>query len=159
RGPFTIGVAAIMWTAAVLHQALSFRLVIFGARPDLLLVVGLALCLLMERRQAAWVGFASGVLMGAMAMANLASYVVSRTLTSYGVSYSEELELRSSPWGAGAVCAAGTILANLILMFLAPPPLIGPFLGATIRTAVYNGVLAVPVFLLLRRALGPLHRS
>jgi hypothetical protein len=48
-----------------------------------------------------------------------------------------------------------TIVAQLILMFFAPPPGIASFLGATIGSAMVNGVLAVPVHALLRRILGP----
>jgi hypothetical protein len=49
---------------------------------------------------------------------------------------------------------AVTILAQLMLMFVAPPAQLMPFLRDTIGTAIFDGVIAMPFYLLLKRLLG-----
>jgi hypothetical protein len=47
----------------------------------------------------------------------------------------------------------GTLLAYLLMMVPAPPPEVGRYLRDTIVAAMYNGVLAIPLYALLRRTL------
>ncbi|HRF58299.1 MAG TPA: hypothetical protein PLH94_00130 [Fimbriimonadaceae bacterium] len=139
------------WIMATLEQALAPKLSVFGCPPDFLMVMGASIALLSTPLGGAWAGFFSGLLQGALAGANLTAYVISRILPAFGIAWMSDLDIRIAPTVAGLIVAATTLVSQLLLMFLAPPPQILPFLGATIGTAMYNGVLAIPVYSLLRR--------
>ena len=127
----------ILYLAAVLQQAAAPRWSIFGATPD---------------------GFFFGLVQGCLPTANVTHYVVSRTLAGYGIAKANSLRLNPSLGLAFGTAAVATIVAQVIWMFIAAPPDIGGFLGDTIVSAMYNGVLAMPLYALLKRILGsPLH--
>lgn len=150
-----ISIAVTLWIAAALQQAMVRRLSIFGFEPDFMLLALACLSMFLTRSGGAVVGFLSGAIFGAIDFANITHYVISRTVTGFATAWSKGLNLDGTVLVACITVAASTAFARIILMFLAPPPLITPFLEATIRTAVYNGVLAVPVYLLLKRIMGP----
>jgi rod shape-determining protein MreD len=148
-------VAAIaLWLGAVLQQSLG-RYGILNARPDYLLVMLSCLCLYASRSGGALAGFAAGLLSGAITGANLTQYIFSRTVAGFGDAWARHLGLDPNAVTAAVNSFFMTVVAQLILMFFAPPPGITSFLGATIGSAMVNGVLAVPVNALLRRILGP----
>ena len=147
--------AVTLFLAAVLQQALAYRMSVFGGAPDFMLIALAALGMFANRPGGIVLGFSDGLLVGALSGANLQHYVASRTLTGLLLGWSAGLELPRSNWAAGLVAAAVTLFAQLTLMFLAPSHSIGAFLADTIRSAVYNGVLAIPVFALLKRFLAP----
>jgi rod shape-determining protein MreD len=147
--------AAVLWAAAVLQHGLAARLSVFGASPDLLLAAMAPIALLSRPAGALWCGFFCGLAYGAVAGANLAHYVVSRCLTAFGLSSANLLGIEFSVLAAGVLTALATICAQLLLLFLAPPASIGAFLTATIGSAMYNGVLAMPLYALLRRLFRP----
>lgn len=147
-----------IFVAAALHQALASRLVIFGARPDFLLVVTAVFSMFTKPVGGILTGALAGVFQGALPTANIAHYTISRALTGFAVAGSTGLRLQPTIGLAAATAALATIFAQLIWMFIAAPSNIGAFLGDTIRTAMYNGVLAMPLYALLRKIFGaPLH--
>jgi rod shape-determining protein MreD len=153
RGVLISGIA--IWVGAVLQQSLSSRIGIFGARPDFLLIILSCLSLYASRVGGAFIGFFTGLATGAITGSNMSQYIFSRTLTGFLDAWSRNLGFDPNAIVAAANAFAVTIFAQLILMFFAPPPGIAAFLGATIASAMVNGVLAVPVHALLRRILGP----
>lgn len=142
-------VLAALWLAGGLQQVLPQRLAVFGARPDFILIALAAICPIVSRPGAIWTGFAGGVIQGAVAGANLTHYAISRIVTALALSWLPELRLESTPWLLAATGFLSTLLAQILLMFLAAPPGIAAFLGATIGSAVYNGVLMIPLFWVL----------
>lgn len=155
RGIGGVFVAALcIWLAAIFQQAFG-RCGILGASPDFILVAMSCLCLFTGRAGGAVIGFFAGLAAGGISGANLSQYIVTRTLSGFLDSWSRNLGLDANAVVAAFNAFAVTIVAQLGLMFLAPPPGIAAFLGATIGTAMFNGVLAVPVHALLTRILGP----
>lgn len=148
----------LFWLGGALQQSVAPRLSLLGARPDFLLIALSVLSLFGPRATGAWLGFGAGLVHGALSMANMAQYVISRTVSGFFVGWSNDLHLRSGPQLAGLTTAAATLVAQLILLFLAPTTHIAGYLGATIKSAVYNGVLAVPLYLLVRGFSGPQNR-
>ncbi len=142
--------ALVLWIAAVLQQALPDRMAILGARPDLMLVAVLTLGLLIPAPGSIAVGFFGGLIQGALVGANLAQYVLTRMVTGYVASRLTELEIELSAPMAGLFVALGTLLAQIIMMFLAPPRSLGGFIGDTIETAIYNAVIAIPLYAVMR---------
>lgn len=146
----------LLWLAAVLQQGLADRLAIFGVAPNFLLIALGPMALLSRPSVGGTMGFFAGLIQGALAGANLTHYVISRTLAGFLTSLGNQLDIRLALTVAGLACAATTFIAQLILMFLAPPSgsLIA-YLFGSLGMALYNGILAIPLYSLLRRWFGP----
>lgn len=151
------------WTAgllilfAILDVGLSpwigFRL--FGgdpSNPQFLLTFGLVASLLVSPRSAMIIGFFSGALIGWMAGANFVGYTLSRMLACTAMSYLEHFNIDTSYVVVGLQIGIGTLFAGFIYMIVAPPSALLPFIAATIGSALFNAVLALPMLALLRWA-------
>jgi rod shape-determining protein MreD len=152
--PYVV-LALVFWIAAALEQAAAPSMAVSGARPDLLLVVALTAAVFFEPVWAALIGFLAGAMYGGVSGSDTARYSISYTLVAYGAGYVSRLELDVRPWYVALVVVGGTVLARLLMMIPAPPPEVWPYLRDTIFAAMYNGVLAVPLYVFLRRALRP----
>lgn len=141
------------WLAAVLQQAVVERVQIGGARPDLLLTLALASAVMFAPRFAALFGFVAGLLQGAIAGADLAHFTISYTIVAYFAGYLSWLELDIRAWYVALVVIGGTVTVGLLMMIPAPPSQLWPHLGDTILSAIYNGVLAIPLYALIKRSL------
>lgn len=97
-----------------------------------------------------------GLFYGGPAGANVAHYIISRTITGFAIAAARTMGLEPNAVTAPLATSFGTLFAQFLLLLLAPPNSIPDFLGDTIGSAVTNGVLAMPVFALLNRILGPL---
>lgn len=151
-------VVLTLWLAAILERGLAQHIGIFGAHPDFLLLTSIVIGLGLRRSGAAMTGFLAGVIQGALIGANLSHYVISRVVAAFAAAWSRELRFEMNPAALALTIAALTILGRLTFMVTAGPKHIGGFLGDTMGTAIYNGVLAIPVYALLRRVLNPVVR-
>lgn len=155
RGRLAAVSAVALWLAAVLQTGLVPYLTVFGSSPDLVLITVVVLSLYTGRAEAAIIGFVGGYLQGSLPAARLAHYITSRAITGFAIAWTRRLEYERRPLTAVIAVVLGTLLGQLLWMFLAAPKGIGAFIADTIRTAAYNGVLAVPVYALLNRILNP----
>jgi hypothetical protein len=140
------------WLSAVADQGLAPRIQMFGASPSFLLVTAVVLSLFSRPAGGAFWGFLSGLLFGALSGANLVAYVISRTITGFCVSSTRILGIDVGAILAMVIVFFATIFSSAILIFLAPRPDFANFLGATMISAIYNGVIAVPFYSLLKRS-------
>lgn len=152
--PFLV-LALVFWLAAAFQQAAAPHMRLLGAMPDFLLVSGLTCAVFFEPVVAALFGFIAGVLHGGVTGSDMANLTVSRTLVCYGAGFVSRLQLDVRPWYVSLVVLGGTLAARLLMMIPAPPPEVWPYLRDTIVAAMYNGVLALPLYVLLRRSLRP----
>ncbi len=149
-----LALVVAIWFLSAAQLALGPRLAIFGAQPSFLLCVLAVVGPTVGRQKSTFLGFAIGVISGAIAGINMVHFVISRTVAGFLVGWSNELRIEANV-ATVAICAAGcTVIAQILLMLLAPPPAIIPYLNATILSAIYNGVIAVPMFLAARQVLG-----
>ena len=146
-----------LWLAGGCQQSVSHRLAIAGIPPDFLLVVLGCLSICGTRRSGAVTGFFAGLIQGAISGANFAQYGLSRIVAGFLTGWLNALELEANAIVAFLAVVGTTLISQLLLMFLAPPSAsrIFSFLLATMGSAVYNGVLAIPFFVLLKRILDP----
>lgn len=154
RQPVPIISAIVMLLiATVLQQGFLGRYLLFGSQMELPLVVVLSFALVSRPAAGGALGLLSGVLTGGLSGVTLTYYALSRVIGGYilGTRADSEPDYRA---GAAWV-AAGTLISKLIMILLAPPPAVMPALGATILSAVYNGVVAIPVFALIQRLFRP----
>lgn len=150
--------AMMLWLCTALQIGLSPHWVVFGCQPDFLLVALACLCFYTARAGGATLGFVSGFLYGAMVTTNMAGYVISRTLAGFMTGWFNALEMKPNAVVASVTAIAVTLLARLTLVLLTPPPSLWPFLKATIGSSIYNGILAIPMYLLVYRLMGTTRR-
>ena len=156
---FAIGTVIVIWLAAACQQVLARRMAIAGCRPDFFLIVLTPLALWSSRKTGTILGFFCGLIQGATAGANLVGYTMSRTIGGFTVSWSKQIGFQPNVAVIAVTAGAATLFCQLVFMFLAPPSGVLSFLRDTIGSALYNGVLAVPVYLLLKGILNPSIRS
>jgi rod shape-determining protein MreD len=144
----------VLYLAAAAQQALA-RWTFLGGAPDYTVLALSALCLFTSPKAGAVLGFFDGWLYSALDGSNMWQYVLTRTLGGYLISRIADSGIERSLFSAVLAGFLGVLFCRLSLMFLAPPPALASFLGDTIRTAVYNGVLAMPLYAALNRIVGP----
>ena len=147
--------AILLWVGAVLQGSVAHRIGIATAQPDFLLIFMSVMSLYCSTAGSTGLGFFTGLMTGAPAGANLGAQAISRTFAGFADGWIGSIGFQPNAFWAAVNTAIVTVIAQLLLMFLAPPKAIPLFLAATIASAVYNGVLAMPVYLLLRRILSP----
>jgi rod shape-determining protein MreD len=123
-------------------------------RPDFLLIVLACAGLYCERRNATLLGFGSGLLQGVIAGANMTLYIASRAVAGFLLGCFNTLDVEVNGVLSVINAVILTLIAQLLLLFLGAHhgPLM-PYLGGTLVSAVYNGVIALPVYALLNRFL------
>jgi rod shape-determining protein MreD len=144
-----------LWVAGALQVAVAHRVAFWGFHPDFVLVFVVQLAFLMERSAGAITGFLGGVVHAAVVGAHLGTYAASRAVAGFVAAWVRRWGVAQNSVTVAAVVFGCTVLAQLLFLFLSPPRDIVQFLGDTIRSATYNGVLAMPVYALLRRILAP----
>ena len=124
---------------------------IFQVSPDFLVALTCVLGLMSSSRTGITLGFIAGLLMGSITGANMWQYVLSRILIGLAAGWISDQRFQTNPVAAGVVCSVGTLIGQIILMFVAPPPAILPYLTATIGTAIYNGVIGMLFCLVIEK--------
>lgn len=150
--------AVSTWLFGALQMGVSSRIGLFGASPDFLLVQIAAFSPFLNRLQGGVIGFFAGMVNGSFVGANMTQYVLSRTLTGFLAAWANDIRFAPNSLVIFMTGFASTVFANIVMLFMAPPAGIGPYLGATILSAVYNGVLVLPLYALLKRILDPVYR-
>jgi len=80
---------------------------------------------------------------------------LSRILAGLAVGQLHQTELARTAWVAALTAFLTVAVAQTILLFIAPSQNLGAFTLATMGTAIYNGVLAVPLDWGLSKVLRP----
>jgi len=142
-----------LWLAGVLQAGASPHMALFGVAPDFLLIFGLTMSLHLPRPGATGIGFFAGMIYGGLAGANLTHYIISRSIACFATSWSRRLRLELNYPTVGATVLVGTVIARVFFMFTAAPQDVGGFLRDTIAEATYNGVLALPLYALVKRVM------
>ena len=146
------GAVFLLWIAAILNLSVATRLSVLGGTPDFPLVVLACLSLRFSRRGSTVLGFGSGLVTGVLAGANMTIYVASRCVTGFLLGWFNSMDFEATALMAAVLAFGSSIVAQLLVLFLGAYH--GPlprYLGGTISTAVYNAVIAVPVYALLRK--------
>lgn len=147
--------------ASVLHTAFSDKITVWGARPNLALTALLTACLFVDGNTGALLGFFVGLLEGSYAAMYVGSFLVTRTISGWQVGLLEQRVFRDSLPVVFLVVLGGTILTESCFFLFAPKQHLLRWLTWLIQTltgALYNTVLAVPLYLLLRRLILPRSR-
>lgn len=155
NGKVTLVVLVGSLIMAILQQSAAPWMAIFGVKPIFGLMFAVCCSLLIRPGAGAAVGSLCGLLEGCIPGANLTHYVVSRTVSCFLASLSRSIEVEFGVIICAIVVVITTFGAEMVFMFLAPPPDITRFVQDTIGSAMYNGVLAIPTYALLRKIAKP----
>ena len=145
--------------AALVQLAFVPILGIRGAHPDLLLATALLSAMFSEANGGAALGFFAGLIhacFAAPAAGGFGSLLFSRTLVCFGVGWLEERIYRDNGLLAVGLVGLGTLLTEGVFFVLAPQRHLVHWARSVGGTTLYNAVFAYPLYLLLRRWLGPL---
>jgi rod shape-determining protein MreD len=147
-----------LYLCAAFQETLAPRMRFAGVYPDLLLTVGICLSMLVSRTKAALCGFAAGLTQGAIVGAAMGAFIVTRTAAGFMASWSKTFGYEPKPVAIGVVTFFATLFASILWFFFGQGSGIAGFGLATIGTALYNGVLSIPLYALLRRVVDPPRR-
>lgn len=140
-----------LYLSVVLQLAVAPRISFFGIGPDFPLLFTAVFSLRTSRLGTVTLGFFAGLCEGALAGVNLAHYVISRTVAAFLGGSAQGMGMQPASSTAAFVAAAVAFFAQLLLTFLAPSGGFGRMLGDTIGSAIVNGLLAVPLYALLKK--------
>lgn len=155
RRAFGLGVAVFL--SAVAQAVWANALHLHGAQPDFLTATAIICALFCDANGGAGVGFASGLLLASLAgppHGGFGSLIVSRVLVGFGVGWLEQRIERDNPLLAIGLVTAGTALAGCLFFLFAPQPHIGHWARGMMLTTLYNAVLALPLYLIVRQLAG-----
>ena len=124
-------------------------LVIFGAKPDLMLVVLIAYSLAEDPAFGATLGFVAGLIQGSAVDFSLGSFMVTRTITGFLAGLVTTRLFNENPI-VPVLSAAGLTLVCESMFLLANPRLVIPAARAVLGECVYNAVFALIVYWILR---------
>ena len=143
----------ILWLAGAFQEAVAYQLSLAGVAPDFLLVGVVCLCLFAPKRNGAGVGLMAGAIHGAIAGGHMAAYAITRTLVGFAIGWFASLEFEANTSVAFVMTAMATLATQLTFFLMNPRGGILASLLATIGSAMYNGVLAIPLYALLNKVL------
>jgi rod shape-determining protein MreD len=144
----------VLWSAGVLQANVSL-LALGGVAPDVLLVAAVVLSSFSGRRTGTTIGFFAGLIHGSIASSSVGYYIVSRATACFGASWARRLETEFSFWLVGLTTFIATFYIQAFQLLLPPPQNILGSMLDTITIATYNGVLAMPLYALLKKILDP----
>lgn len=157
----SLGMIAALFLATLAQAVYADAMQIAGARPDFPLAVALILSLFTNANGGASLGFFAGLLHASLASpphGGFGSLIVSRTLVCAGVGWLEERMFRDHALTALGIVGVGTALAETLFFIFAPHPNILLWARHLGMTTLYNGLLAIPLYLVIRRLIGA-HRK
>lgn len=146
-----------LFVGVVLQSLFADSLRIKGAKPDIMLTITLVGAMFCEGNGGAGFGFVNGLFFASIASPPAGGFgatIISRTLVGFGVGWLEEHLFRESLPLAIGIVVGGTLLAEALFFAIAPQPNIPLWFRHLLGETAYNGVLAIPLFFLLKRVIG-----
>ena len=159
--PMLVVRLSLLAVAVVIVQTAAIsQISLFGTSPDLTPLFVMSVALLLGSIPGALMGFGMGLLVDTMLLQTLG--VSSLVFTAIGYAIGRYRELRDpanslTPVAAGAVATAASMLGFAMVQFLlgidAPVSLL--LIRDVVITIIVNALLALPVFVLVRRVVLP----
>ena len=151
-----VKLAFALFVAALLQSVCADAMGIRGAHPDLLTATAIVGALFCDANGGAALGFFAGLLHACLVtppFGGFGSLIVSRTLVGFGVGWLEERIFRDNALLSLSLVTIGTALAEGLFFLFAPQRNILHWARALGLTTLYNPLLALPLYALLRRFL------
>lgn len=145
--------------AALVQVSIAYRIEVGDAYPHVLILVIASLALLTGSVNGATYGFLGGVCIATFAALPLGTHALMGTLIGYTIGRVGEALVTDDhplpPLVAGVLATLAMQLGRPLVEFLVNPAVgqVDGFVGRAATMAVISSVLAVPVYLLVRRVL------
>lgn len=146
--------ALLLYLGGALNQGFSAKTSTVGYFPDALFVVLCILSVMGQMRFALIVGFTAGVIQGAITGNLMWQFVVTRLIIGFLGGFLIESRFQRNFAVVGLATFIFTIIAGLMMMIIGNQGSITDALKDTIISAVYNGVLALLVYVPVERLTG-----
>ena len=136
--------------AAGIQGNLPASMSLFGAKPDLILIVLIAWSLAADPVFGAGLGFAAGLIQGAAVGLSLGSFIVTRTITGFLAGFVTTRLFTDKPFVPVASAASLTLVCEGV--FLLANPRLALLAAARIVAGkcIYNAALALLLYWILR---------
>lgn len=136
--------------AGTLQGNIPAWMVIKGARPDLILVVLIAMSLELDPGAGAVLGFLAGLIHGSLVGISIGSFIASRTIIGFAAGFVTIRMFSENP--LVPVVAAGALTFVGEVMFLLANPVTGFFasINVVLFKALYNSLLTLFLFWFIR---------
>jgi hypothetical protein len=124
-----------------------------GVRPNPAIALMVVIALTMTPAGGAAVGFATGLLEGAVAGRSPGAFLVSRTVAGFAAGCLRLVVLGESVWMSALATFGATIGTEFVFYIMSPKAAIGSWGGRMLIEALINAALAVPAYAAARWAL------
>jgi rod shape-determining protein MreD len=154
-------IALIVFVVAILQVSAFASISVFGAAPDVLLVTLVSIGLLRGSVTGAVTGFAAGLIVDVATLGTLGVTSLLLTLAGFWAGRYGETTGRGRPYAPLATVLAATVLVDVggyVLDSLLGPVVMREVLVSLPAALVLNGLIAYPVFALVRRLVGATER-
>ena len=153
-----VRIALVVFVAAIFQVSAVASVEIFGGVPNLLLVVFVGIALLRGSIAGALAGFAGGLLVDVATLGTLGVSSLLLTVAGYWVGRYGETTGRGQPQALPLAVAAITVLVGFggygLHYMLGDAVSVHVSLIPLLPALLWNGLLAFPVYRLLRRVVG-----
>lgn len=155
-------IALIVFVVAILQVSAFASISVFGAAPDVLLVTLVSIGLLRGSVTGAVTGFAAGLIVDVATLGTLGVTSLLLTLAGFWAGRYGETTGRGRPYAPLATVLAATVLVDVggyvLDSLLGGPVVMREVLVSLPAALVLNGLIAYPVFALVRRLVGATER-
>lgn len=140
--------------ATVAQATFAAMLSVGLARPDLLLITMVCLCVLSPVNAGLGIGLCGGILSAAMSGVDYGSFLASRIAAGWASAAMARAMRADNPLMPLAAVCATTVISQTIFFVMAPD---APVFWAqtSLGELVYNAILALPIYLVVRSLVRP----
>jgi cell shape-determining protein MreD len=146
----TLVVVFVLIVAATL-QSQGIR--IYGSAPDFLMAVTMAMALVVDPALGAVVGFAAGLAHASIVGLSFGGFITSRALLGFGVGSLRAWLFQDNPIVLLAAALLGTLACEGIYFLIEPARGSRAAFSQLPTESIYNAILAVVCYVLIRRAM------
>jgi cell shape-determining protein MreD len=146
--------AFLIYLTGAFNQGFSAKTATVGLFPDALFVMLCILSVMGQMRFALTIGFAAGIIQGAITGNLMWQFVLTRLLIGFLGGFLIESRFQRNYAVVGLATFLFTIICGVMMMIIGSQGSITEALKDTIIAAVYNGVLALLVYIPVERLTG-----
>jgi len=149
--------AAIVFFAVTLAGALQSqmadRIGVFGANPDFLIAVTMAMALLLDPVMGGLFGLAAGLVHASIVGFSFGGFLISRTLLGYITASLRSWVFQENPFVLLAAALLGTIFCEGVYFLIDPSGNPVSLISQLPMQSVYNALIAMACYALIKRAM------
>ncbi len=141
--------------AGAAQNTIAYRLAIAGIYPDFLLVTVVVLGLVTGESYGAISGGLAGFVHASLAGSSFGTFILSRAILGFVAGLVKGALFQDNPAVIFIAAFIATITGETVFILFNPPVGLFAWASALPFTAMYNGIIAMPIYWLLRRLIHP----